>query len=109
MSNQTEPAVGQVWADNDPRSRGRLVHIVALDETHATVEVVQSPAGVRPQLGRRSRVRLDRFRPIRTGYRPATADEAAPLGLDEEHLLSCWEAEEDGCICDELEARRADR
>jgi hypothetical protein len=67
---------GQVWADNDPRSHGRQVRIVALDATHATVELVTprqvatlSGQTTTAQPGRRSRISLSRFRATSTGYR----------------------------------------
>jgi hypothetical protein len=70
------PAVDQIWQDNDPRSCGRQVRIVEIGETHATVELVtarQIPTlnGNRKTAkpGRRTRIRLDRFRPTSTGYR----------------------------------------
>ncbi|MGQ4513637.1 hypothetical protein [Streptomyces sp. DW26H14] len=71
MSTETPaPAVGQVWQDNDPRSAGRRVRIVEIDVTHATVELTRPRGtgydGAKP--GRRSRIRLDRFRPTSTGY-----------------------------------------
>lgn len=54
--------VGQVWEDIDKRGYGRQVHVVSVGDTHATVEdTVGKP--------RRTRVRLDRFRPTSTGYR----------------------------------------
>lgn len=52
----------QVWEDADPRSEGRKLRILAVDDTHASV---QSPSGK----GRIGRIRLDRFRPTSTGYR----------------------------------------
>jgi hypothetical protein len=58
----SEVRPGQVWADNDWRAHGRTVLVLAVDETHATV---QSPSG----RGRKTRIRLDRFRPTSTGYR----------------------------------------
>jgi hypothetical protein len=63
------PAVHQVWQDNDPRSAGRQVRIVELTDTHAVVRLVQArnPVGSATP-GRRTRIRLDRFRPISTGY-----------------------------------------
>ncbi len=74
-----EVRVNQVWADNDKRSEGRQVRVVGLDATHATVELVDQRGrawiGLRPgeepraQPGRRTRIRLDRFRPTSTGYR----------------------------------------
>lgn len=60
----TEVRVGQVWADNDPRSEGRKVRIIHVDGTHATV----GPADPKAR-GRATRIRLDRFKPTSTGYR----------------------------------------
>lgn len=62
MPEQSEVKVGQVWVDNDSRSKGRRVRVLEVDATHATV---QSPSGQ----GRKTRIRLDRFRPTSTGYR----------------------------------------
>lgn len=72
MTEQTPtPAVGQIWQDNDKRSYGRRVRIVEIDGTHAVVELVTGRgvghADAKP--GRQTRIRLDRFRPISTGYR----------------------------------------
>jgi hypothetical protein len=59
----------QVWADNDKRSEGRKVRVVSVDDTHAIVEAYMPP-GVRASKPlRRTRIRLDRFRPISTPYR----------------------------------------
>lgn len=65
------PAVGQIWQDNDKRGHGRMVRIVAVDGTHAVVELaVPRGAGHQHAMpGRRTRIRLDRFRPTSTGYR----------------------------------------
>lgn len=62
MSEPPSVKVGQVWADNDWRSKGRMVRVLAVDETHATVQD-------RLGMGRKTRIRLDRFRPTSTGYR----------------------------------------
>ncbi|MER7053419.1 DUF6354 family protein [Streptomyces sp. NPDC017454] len=66
-----KPAVGQIWQDNDPRSHGRQLRIVDTDATHAVVELtVPRGAGhLHAKPGRRTRIRLDRFRPTSTGYR----------------------------------------
>jgi hypothetical protein len=71
MTDTPPPAVGQIWQDNDPRSYGRRLRIVDIDDTHALVELV-TPRGAGHQQakpGRRTRIRLDRFRPTSTGYR----------------------------------------
>ncbi|MBM0274114.1 DUF6354 family protein [Micromonospora tarensis] len=68
---------GQVWADNDRRSAGRKVRVVEVGATHATVELVDQrgrparghEAQQQAEPGRRTRIRLDRFRPTSTGYR----------------------------------------
>lgn len=62
MSERVNIEPGQVWEDCDWRSAGRKVRVLAVDATHATV---QSPTG----RGRKTRIRLDRFRPTSTGYR----------------------------------------
>lgn len=65
-----EPAVGQIWADNDPRQYERQVRIVEIDSTHALVELYQPRLPVSSaKPGRRTRIRLNRFRPTSTGYR----------------------------------------
>jgi hypothetical protein len=71
MNRETPaPAVGQIWQDNDPRSYSREIRIVAMDDTHATVELHQPRLPVSSaKPGRRTRIRLDRFRPTSTGYR----------------------------------------
>jgi hypothetical protein len=69
--------VGQVWADNDKRAEGRRVRVVEVGRTHAVVELVDQrgrparghEAQQKAEAGRRTRIRLDRFRPTSTGYR----------------------------------------
>lgn len=80
----TTPKVGQVWADNDKRSTGRTVRIVAVGRTHATVELVGQrgrparghEAKQKAEPGRRTRIRLDRFEPTSTGYRLIETEQA---------------------------------
>lgn len=65
------PAVGQIWADNDPRVPDRFLEIVSVDDTHATMrQVARTPQGASAILPgvRSTRIRLDRFRPTSTGY-----------------------------------------
>lgn len=70
MTETPKPAVGQIWQDNDQRGYGRQVRIVEIDSTHALV-VLHQPrhpvSSAKP--GRRTRIRLDRFKPTSTGYR----------------------------------------
>jgi hypothetical protein len=77
MSDTPTPAIGQVWQDNDPRGYGRKVRIVEIGETHAVVELtVPRGAGhLHAKHGRRTRIRLDRFRPTSTGYRYVSGGE----------------------------------
>ncbi|MER7151234.1 hypothetical protein [Streptomyces lydicus] len=67
------PAVGQIWADNDPRCSDRYVLIVDLDATHATVrQIAYNPQGtVHAHLPgtRVTRIRRTRLRPTSNGYR----------------------------------------
>lgn len=70
MTETPTPAVDQIWQDNDPRAYGRRLLIVEIDGTHAVVELHQPrrpTSSAKP--GRRTRIRLDRFRPTSTGYR----------------------------------------
>lgn len=69
MTTSPTVRVHQVWADNDRRAAGRKVRVVEVDDTHATVEQADSRAHDRGHPGRRTRIRLDRFRPTSTGYR----------------------------------------
>ena len=67
---KTEPtvAVGQRWADNDPRSRGRVLRIIEvggengsrLDPRFVYMEDVA---------GKRTRIAKVRLQPTRNGYR----------------------------------------
>lgn len=50
---------GQVWRDNDPRQRGRLIHIIDVE--------ADGRARCRSR-GRTVRIRLDRFKPTSNGY-----------------------------------------
>jgi hypothetical protein len=74
MPKNTEPPtvrVNSVWADNDKRCEGRRVRVVEIDATHATVVPVdiRGVPDSRARYARRTRIRLDRFRPTSTGYR----------------------------------------
>lgn len=70
MTDTPTPAIGQIWADNDPRGYGRRVRIVEITDTHAVVELHQPRQPVSSaKPGRRTRIRLDRFRLTSSGYR----------------------------------------
>src|SRR5258706_10107741 len=57
---------GQIWESCDKRDHGRRVKVKEVVRDGDTLyAVVQSPTGY----GRKSRIRLDRFRPNSTGYR----------------------------------------
>lgn len=81
MTNTPNVRVGQVWADNDKRSAGRHVLIVAIEDGQLAypfpdraVVALCTPDGRVIFSGRngketRTRIRLDRFRPTASGYR----------------------------------------
>jgi hypothetical protein len=60
--------VGQVWADLDKRSKGRRIRVLEVGQYHATVRDADAVPGAWPP-ARKTRIRLDRFRPTSTGYR----------------------------------------
>lgn len=81
---------GQIWADNDKRSKGRKVLILAIDRRNevdfAICEVKSVAKGYdKKGIGKKTLVRLDRFRPTSAGYRlvrdvprPAVASSEPP-------------------------------
>ncbi|MEU4772945.1 hypothetical protein [Micromonospora sp. NPDC023644] len=92
MTQPDMPTVrpGQVWADNDPRGYGRQIRVIAIEPAQpakphhravparALVEQVTARTHDDGQPGRRTRIRLDRFRPTSTGYRLVQDAEAQP-------------------------------
>ena len=65
---------GQVWEDNDRRSKGRTVRVLRVETGHAVVTVLtarrNAPESERQRaIGAERRIRLDRFKPTSTGYR----------------------------------------
>jgi len=65
-----EVKVGQVWADNDPRSDGRTVKVIAVNQTKAVCEVLTDGANTRrSQVGRITRIGLHRFKDTASGYK----------------------------------------
>jgi hypothetical protein len=88
MSEGVQVTVGQVWADDDPRKRGRQVEIteVDLEQNRARGKVIKVSYNVsESHEGARTRwIALARFRPGRRGYRlvenPAEASAAEQAG-----------------------------
>jgi hypothetical protein len=70
MSEQPTVKVGQVWADNDARSKGRTLQVVEVGPVQAVCEVLTVARYVSArQIGKTTRISLRRFRPNATGYR----------------------------------------
>ncbi len=64
----------QVWADNDPRAKGRTVEVLAVANGLALCKVITDvdPNLYQPKksrVGRTTRISVRRFRPNSTGYR----------------------------------------
>jgi hypothetical protein len=65
----TEVRAGQVWKDNDPRSVGRTLKVLAVANERALCRVLtDSASATRSQVGRTTRIGLHRFKPNSTGY-----------------------------------------
>jgi hypothetical protein len=66
--NLPDVRVGQVWLDNDKRTHRRSLRVVEVPSLD-----VPNPGHVKvtvqDAIGRKYRIRLDRFRPTSTGYR----------------------------------------
>lgn len=61
---------GQVWADNDPRSAGRTLKVVAVGRNSARCVVLTAAAnGPASTVGKARMISIDRFRPVSNGYR----------------------------------------
>ena len=59
----------QVWADNDPRSKGRTLKVLAGAHGKALCEVLTDGEGATiSRVGKTTRIALERFRPNSTGY-----------------------------------------
>ena len=65
---EVEIEKGQLWADLDPRNKGRLLRVVGVTKTHAICEVVVAAEG---KANRRNGVsiRIDRLIPGSRGYK----------------------------------------
>ena len=78
MGDAPKVESGQIWADNDKRAKGRKVLIVTVDDVRALVETVSVAKGrAKRGVGKRTFVRLNRFRSTSTGY--TLAKEAPPM------------------------------
>jgi hypothetical protein len=71
MSEGVQVTVGQIWADDDPRSSGRRIRITEVEEGRARGVVLAVGRNVSEhQEGRRTRwIALKRFQPGNRGYR----------------------------------------
>ncbi|MGN5379056.1 DUF6354 family protein [Streptomyces lasalocidi] len=69
---------GQVWADNDRRSKGRILRVDAVSARHAQCVVLISatPGG---RTGHTVRILLERMKPVSNGYRLLTDDETSSM------------------------------
>lgn len=61
--------IGQIWADNDRRAKGRTVRIVEIVGKHVYVETVTGVGGKPAPPRKPQRLLLHRLRPNSTGYR----------------------------------------
>lgn len=68
---EIEVKVGQIWADNDKRTAGRLIKVEKVGATYAEVVACDADGNPSPSVlrARHSRILLARFRPTSTGYR----------------------------------------
>jgi thioredoxin reductase len=65
-----EVKVGQVWADNDPRSAGRTIKVISVGTNTVRCEVLTVATGSSTRrLGSTTMISRDRFRPTSNGYR----------------------------------------
>jgi hypothetical protein len=66
-AQEPEVRAQQIWQDNDPRSDHRRIQIVEVvrdaEQPYAEVRPAASPTG------RRTRIRLSRFRDVASGYK----------------------------------------
>lgn len=86
MSATPDVRVGQVWADNDKRSAGRHVKVIAIEPARGGAAGDRRPVPGRAQVAlcrgdgtlirtgqfdnlTVTRIKLDRFRPTSNGYR----------------------------------------
>lgn len=66
-ANPEDVKVGQVWADNDWREAGRQMRVDRIEGDHAFCTVTAQKDG-KLNRRKRTRIRLDRFKPTQRGY-----------------------------------------
>lgn len=89
---------GQVWADNDPRSKGRTLRVEEVDDVRATCTVLTNSDQIQALVdegsawpsdtrGTKTRIKLRRFQPTSTGYRlvsePQVYARSTPVGFND--------------------------
>lgn len=70
MGEKPDVRPGQIWADNDPRSKGRTLRVIAVGRNSARCTVLTAAEdGPANTVGKTRMISLDRFRPVSNGYR----------------------------------------
>lgn len=70
MTEDVQVQVGQVWSDNDPRSKGRTLRVAAVAGNRALcIVLTDAEHTVRSQVGHTTRIGLHRFKATASGYR----------------------------------------
>lgn len=68
--------VGQMWAANDPRAKGRTIQVKKIEPPHAICKIVTNRDGwdkeawkTKSMIGREVKIKLRRFTPTSSGYK----------------------------------------
>jgi len=76
MAIATAVKEGQVWADNDPRAKGRTLQVTKIDPPHAICKILTNRDSwnketwkTKSMVGREVKIKLRRFRANSTGYK----------------------------------------
>ena len=65
-----KPEVGQLWADNDPRAKGRTVLIISIGTVRALARVVTNRETAKQStVGLYVSILREQLRPTKNGYR----------------------------------------
>lgn len=67
--DRVEVKPGQVWEDCDWRNVGRRVRVESVDVSYAHCVTVMETGGVVAARPRKTRILLERMRPMSTGFR----------------------------------------